>query len=315
MNNAPRVLVVGDANVDLVLRGDVRPRWGQAEQLVEAADLTLGGSGALVAHGLARLGVAVTLCAAVGRDPWGDFTLEFLEGAGVDVDRVVRRDVGATGLSVILSEASDGGDRSILTHLGVIDSLARADLPGLAEFDHLHVASPYLTARLRPDLPGLLTDAKAAGVSTTLDTNDDPGREWLGLRALLGAAETVLPNRAEIARWAEVLGLAATAGHDAQGSIARLGPVVVAKAGAEGGVWSEGGALLTAAAPRVEPVDTTGAGDSFDAGWIAGCLAGAEPAEALRWAVHAGSLSTRSAGGAPAQPTREELLTSLAATP
>lgn len=61
-----QVLVVGNANLDLVLQGDVVPRFGQAEQLVEAADLTLGGSAALVACGLARLGVDVTLCAAVG---------------------------------------------------------------------------------------------------------------------------------------------------------------------------------------------------------------------------------------------------------
>jgi sugar/nucleoside kinase (ribokinase family) len=315
VHNSPRVLVVGDANVDLVVRGDVRPRWGQAEQLVEAADLTLGGSGALVAHGLARLGVSVTLCAAVGRDAFGDFTVDALERAGVDVGDVVRRDAGPTGLSVILSDASDGGDRAILTHLGVIDSLVRAELPDLSGFEHLHVASPYLTGQLRPDLPALLWDAKAAGLSTTLDTNDDPAREWVGLRDLLCAADTVLPNRGEIVLWAAVLGLAPTDWLEAQRSIAQLGPAVVAKAGAEGGVWTMGGAILEAPAPSLVPVDTTGAGDSFDAGWIAGCLADAEPAEALRWAVHAGSLSTRAAGGAPAQPTREELLASLAEAP
>ena len=65
------VLVVGDLNPDLILRGDVVPRFGQSEQLLESADLTLGGSGAIVAHGLARLGRRVALAAVIGEGPFG----------------------------------------------------------------------------------------------------------------------------------------------------------------------------------------------------------------------------------------------------
>ena len=60
------VLVVGDANPDLILRGDVVPRFGQAEQLLDGADLVIGGSGGIVAHGLARLGRSTRLVAAIG---------------------------------------------------------------------------------------------------------------------------------------------------------------------------------------------------------------------------------------------------------
>ena len=63
-----RVLVVGDANPDLVLTGDVVPRFGQVEQLLDSATLTIGGSAGITAHALARLGRPVSLVAAVGTD-------------------------------------------------------------------------------------------------------------------------------------------------------------------------------------------------------------------------------------------------------
>lgn len=308
--NTPRVLVVGDANLDLVLRGDVRPRFGQAEQLLESADLTLGGSASLVAHGLGRLGVDVALAAVVGADSFGDRTLEFLSRAGVDVSPVVRRAGGRTGLSVILSPAD--GDRAILTDLGVIDSLEPGELPDLAGFTHLHVASPYLVSGLRAHLPALLATARGVGITTTLDTNDDPARRWAGLGELLTAADTVLPNRDEVLRWAEELGLARGTWQEAAQSVSDLGPAVVVKAGADGGAeFRSGEHPAFAPPPAVTPVDTTGAGDSFDAGWIAGTLTGAEGHEPLDWAVHYGSLSTRAAGGAGAHATRAELLASL----
>jgi sugar/nucleoside kinase (ribokinase family) len=305
------VLVVGDANLDLVLRGDVVPRFGQAEQLLAAADLTLGGSASLVAHGLARLGVRVALVAAVGDDAFGAMTLELLAGAGVDTTQVVRRPAGATGLSVILSPAE--GERAILTHLGVIDSLTPADLPEPgAQVRHVHVASPYLVNGVRDLLPPWLHAQRSAGRTVSVDTNDDPARAWTGLRTLLAAADEVLPNRDEVRRWASALGLPDGSWQEAARAVASLGPRVIVKAGAEGGqVFGPEGALATVRAQPVTPVDTTGAGDSFDAGWIAGCLAGLAPEQALGWAVAAGSLSTRAAGGAPGQPTAEELAAAL----
>ena len=75
---APEVLVIGDANPDLVLTGDVDPRFGQVEKLVDTASLVLGASGAIVAAGLARLGVRTALAAVVGDDVFGRFVLDEL---------------------------------------------------------------------------------------------------------------------------------------------------------------------------------------------------------------------------------------------
>src|SRR4051812_6960303 len=120
------VLVVGDANPDLVLRGDVVPRFGQAEQLLAAAELVLGGSAAITAHGLARLGRPTTLLAALGSDAFGDRVVETLAAAGVDTGALLRRTDVGTGLSVVLSP--EVGERAILTLPGAIPTLTAAEV-------------------------------------------------------------------------------------------------------------------------------------------------------------------------------------------
>lgn len=292
------VLVVGEANPDLVLRGDVRPRFGQTEQLLSAADLTLGGSGALVAHGLARLGVPVALCAAVGADAYGDFVRSYLADAGVDCRYLVTVPE-STGISVILSDS----DRAILTHLGAIDSLRPTHLPDPDSFDHVHAASVYLASTLRPALPSYLAQFR----SSSLDTNDDPLRTWADLPALLGAVDLVLPNEGELASWATNLGEPATTWQESAHAVAARGPAVVLKRGAEGGAVVTAHEVITAAAPQITPVDTTGAGDTFDAGFIAARMDGRSLEKSLQWAVRAGAASTQAAGGASAQPTRDQL--------
>ena len=106
------VLVVGDANPDLLLRGDVRPRFGQVEQLLTGADLVLGGSATITAAGCARLGLRTAALAAVGDDVFGRVVREALTERGVELLAVPAEGV-PTGLSVILSPP--GEDRAILT--------------------------------------------------------------------------------------------------------------------------------------------------------------------------------------------------------
>lgn len=298
------VLVVGDANPDLVLRGDVHPRFGQAEQVLDSADLTLGGSAALVAHGLARLGVSVGLCAALGADAYADFVLDYLTTAGVDCRHVVTVPE-PTGLSVILSST----DRAILTHLGAIAALQPAHLPDPAGFAHVHAASVYLVQGTRPALPGYF----GAAASSSLDTNDDPAGTWADIAGLLAASDYALPNEAELARWAEVLGCPGSSTGDLAwqsqaACVAATGATLAIKRGADGGaVVTPGGDAIDVAAPAITPVDTTGAGDTFDAGFIAALLDGRSLSDCLDWAVRAGAASTQAAGGAPAQPRRSDL--------
>jgi sugar/nucleoside kinase (ribokinase family) len=324
------VLVVGDANPDLVLRGDVVPRFGQAEQLLDGADLVLAGSAGIVAAGTARLGLRTALVAHVGRDLFGQLVVSALDERGVDVSSVhVEGDV-PTGLSVILSAP---GDRAILTRLG---ALARLDPDAvgdglLARARHVHVASWFLLPGLVERGARLLARARAAGCTTSLDTNWDPAQRWAGVRDALPVTDVLLPNEVELVALAAALGpsdpstsrtssgptgptgpseYARRAPADLDEVAGRLraaGPDVAAKAGAAGALGWDADGRHRAAGVRVEVVDTTGAGDSFDAGFLAARLDGRPFAECLRWAAVCGSLSTRAAGGTQAQATRTEV--------
>lgn len=310
---APRpVLVVGDANVDLVLGGDVVPRFGQAEQLLDRADLVLGGSASIVACGAARLAAPTTLIARVGADAFGDLVLAALRERGVDVSGVGVDDAAATGLSVILSAPED---RAILTSLGTIPTVAARDV--VSRLDAwggpsgvLHVASLFLQPGLAAELPEVLAHARRLGWTTSLDTNWDPSEKWGGVAALLGHLDVLLPNRSELRAIAGALGVDGADDEERARAVALRGPRVVVKDGARGG-WSvrAGEDVRRAPGRQVDVVDTTGAGDSFDAGYLAALAHGVDDESArLRWAAACGSFSTTRAGGTAAQASLAELL-------
>jgi ribokinase len=293
------VLVVGDANPDLVLRGDVRPRFGQVEQLLTGADLVLGGSGSITAAGCARLGLRTAMLAAVGDDVFGRVVREALDERGVTLLPVEAHGT-PTGLSVILTP-DGGGGRAILTLPGTIPLLRPADIGDdlLRQTRHVHVSSLYLQQELADGLAGVFERAHQLGVTTSLDTNWDPSEKWSSIAEILARTDVFLPNAAEL--------LAITGASAPQEAARSLGTTVVMKDGERGArAWWDGGECA-AAGLTVEVVDTIGAGDSFNAGFLAARLGGRSLEESVRWAAVAGSLSTRAAGGTAAQATSADL--------
>jgi sugar/nucleoside kinase (ribokinase family) len=297
------LLILGDANPDLVLTGDIEPAFGQTERLLDGAHLTVGGSGAIVACGAARLGLRVAFCGVVGDDHFGRYMRDELDRRGVDVGALVVDPTGSTGLTVVLARPDD---RAILTHEGTIGDL-RTELiePGLlGAAAHVHVASYFLQRRLAPDLPELFERARASGVTTSVDPNGDPSETWNGgVRGLLAHTDVFLPNATEATR---IAGTGSV--DDAVIALAALAGIVVAKAGSDGAVAARGDQLVRAPAPAVDTVDATGAGDSFDAGFLSSWLAGDPLSRALAIANACGALSTRALGGVDAQPTMDEAL-------
>lgn len=301
---SPRILVAGDANLDLVLRGDVVPRFGQAEQLLDGADLVLGSSAGICAAGLARLGVDTALVARVGADVFGDRTRGLLSDAGVDT-AAVRVVDEPTGISVILSAPHD---RSILTLTGALSGVTAAEVLAAAEGrSHVHFASYFLVPTLAAALPEVLTELRARGVTTSLDTNWDPAERWDGVSECLPLLDLLLPNAAEAIALAAAGGTRTEDAEDAARALAASGPIVVVKDGAAGGLAIAGEHALRAPGLVLDVIDTTGAGDSFDAGFLAGWTEHGDVQAALRWAAVAGSLSTRGAGGTGGQATRAEV--------
>jgi sugar/nucleoside kinase (ribokinase family) len=301
------LLVLGDANPDLVLLGDVEPAFGQAERLVERAHLTVGGSGAIVACGAARLGLRVGFCGVVGDDLFGRFLGDELEGRGVDVGGLIAEPGGSTGVTVVLARPND---RAILTNPGTIGDLG-SDLVDPVLLDgarHVHVSSYFLQRRLAPGLLALFERVRGRGATTSIDPNWDPSERWDGgLSDLLARTDVFLPNAAEAAAIAAVPDVEA-----AVVALAEQAPLVVAKAGRDGAIAARGGQLVRAPAPRIDAFDTTGAGDAFDAGFLASRLAGDDLERSLAIANACGALSTRALGGVDSQPTMGEALSLVA---
>jgi sugar/nucleoside kinase (ribokinase family) len=299
------ILVAGEINPDLILTGDVSPEFGQVEKLVDSASLTIGSSSAIFACGAARLGLRIAFIGVCGVDIFGRFMLDEMQKRDVDVSNVLIRHEGQTGLSVILNR---GGDRAILTYAGLIPALRALDIPDdlLKSVGHLHVASYFLQTNLQPDLPDLFRRAHAFGLTTSLDTNYDPTGLWTGFDELLAVTNVFLPNEKE----------ALSLTHESTVPLAadRLGSKVETlgvKLGAEG-AWGVGkGEKIKVTSIPVDVVDTVGAGDSFDAGFLYGYLKGWSLEKSLRLACVCGGLSTQRAGGTDGQPTLDEAMAFL----
>jgi sugar/nucleoside kinase (ribokinase family) len=298
------IVVAGELNADLVLSGDVTPVFGQVEKLIDDASLVLGSSSAIFACGAARLGLRVAFIGTVGDDALGRFCIEQLQARGVHTQGVIVRPDLKTGLSVIFNKTHD---RAILTYSGSIRELriADIDLALVRRARHMHIGSYYMLDLLRPDVPALFDAAHAAGLTVSIDTNYDPTEQWQGgIHDALRKADVFLPNDTEltaIARQNDV--------ESALKAMRAIVPLTAVKLGKAGAKAQRGDDVFTAGSIAVDVVDTVGAGDSFDAGFIYGHLAGWDIAKSLRMGCVCGALSTRAAGGTAAQATLDEAMT------
>ena len=296
------LIIAGEINPDLILAGDVLPEFGQVEKLVDSAALTIGSSSAIFACGAARLGLKVVFVGVCGDDVFGRFMLDEMQKRVVDVRYVIIHQDGQTGLSVILNRESD---RAILTHPGLIPALRASDIPDalLRQARHIHVASYFLQTRLQPDLPNLFRKARELGLTTSLDTNYDPSEKWAGFDELLAVTNVFLPNEKE------ALSLSGEVNVDMAAS--KLGSKVEAlaiKLGPVGALGAQESQIVQVPSVPVEVVDTVGAGDSFDAGFIYGYLHEWELKKTLQLACACGALSTQKAGGTEGQPGLDEAM-------
>lgn len=289
------VATISDMCIDLIVRGNVRPQFSQKEQLVDGCFLDLGGSANIFACQMARLGLHTAVIGYVGTDMLGDFALKRLKEAGVDVTLVKRSSSVQTGLGVTLVEAND---RAILTFPGTIDSCGSADLPASPRdfCRHWHLASPFLLRNLRLAWRDFLLRAKAEGVTVSFDPNWDPDEEWHWIKELLPLVDVFLPNDAEAMA---LTGL--TDPDEAAHQLAQNGPMVVVKRGARGALAVRGDRVWEVPTSELmplagSPVDTVGAGDNFDAGFIKGWLSGMDVDECLRLG-HLCAVSSLSAAG------------------
>jgi sugar/nucleoside kinase (ribokinase family) len=297
----PPVLVVGELNVDIVLSGMATPPLLGSEVLAPGMRMVLGSASAIFASGVARLGHSVGFVGKTGDDDFGRFCRNALLQTGISTDGLLlsQRPTGAT---IVLSTRED---RALVTHLGAIADLGYDDLPPdlFRGFRHLHLTSYFLQERLRPDFPRLIRGAKSAGLTVSFDPNSDPSQTWSPeIWDVLRAADVVFMNESEARA---LTGMANTA--EALSMLAERTACAVVKLGSEGATAARGTERMHVDTFRVNVVDTTGAGDSFAAGFMHGLLSKRSLRECLLLGNATGALSATGVGGTAAQPDAQAL--------
>jgi sugar/nucleoside kinase (ribokinase family) len=283
------VLSIGRLYSDLIFRGlDALPVLGE-ERFAPEMSLVPGGGGYITAAHLASLGTRAALLARLGTDPLSGAIEPALQASGVDLRWLEKAaDAGPQPTVAMVM----GGDRAFLSRRA---GTARPATLEAALADpaarHLHIAEFATLA----EIPDLVTAAKQAGLSVSLDPSwDDSLIRDRDLVSRCGGVEILMPNAAEARAIAGTEGL-----DDAGAALAQHFPVVVIKDGGEGARLYRGAERLALPAPRdVAVVDTTGAGDAFNAGFLAAWLGGCPARDALAQGIACGTISVGAVGGA-----------------
>lgn len=302
-----RVLVVGELNVDVIAVGVRRLPAMDTEVLAKDCQLTLGSASAIFSIGMARLGSRITFVGQVGADTFGDFCLTAFKREGISTTHVRRKRTEKTGVTISLSDARN---RALITYPGAIASFTAKDfdMSLTNRHDHMHLTSYYLQQGLRPAFPDLLKKAKAKGLTTSFDPNADPNSSWGDdIKKVLRNTDVLFVNEREASN---LTGYKKNV--DALMALGQLVPCAVIKLGLNGAVAIRNDEVIKHRGFKVDAVDTTGAGDSFDAGFVSAYLIGKSIEDCLQIGNACGALSTQKAGGTAGQPTRKELTAFLA---
>lgn len=290
---APRLLTAGDAFDDLVFVGLERLPGPGEEVKTDTFHATIGGGAVITALGAARLGVPTSIMSALSAD-----AVTRLRRAGVRVTNL-RRAGEAPAVTAALSTTSD---RAFVTYTGANARLEPRLLAALgsttATHVHLALCPENLTA-----WPRLVKRLRRTGVTVSWDFGwHPPLARHPGLGALMAALDLVFFNELEALLYTGTLSL-----DDAYPLLRTSRSNVVVKLGDQGSRWLRADGDVLMPAPSVDAVDTTGAGDAFNAGFLSAWLRDASPATCLATGNSVGAASTRTAGGIDGLPTSRDL--------
>lgn len=304
------VVVVGELNVDMILQ-DIPsfPEMGK-EKLAGNMALTMGGASAILASNVARLEAKVGFIGQLGRDSFAEIVLSTLKNNNVDCTGIILNSNVQTGVTVSLTFPQN---YAMVTYMGAMEtfSLKGVDFDYLQRGKHLHFSSFYLQPAMRSGCLELFRRAKEMGMTTSLDPGWDPQEEWReDLLDVLRNVDIFLPNEDEALNISGSSTL-----EQALDRLSQYSKVVVIKRGAQGTICRTGDETIRTKTYQVEPVDTTGAGDSFNAGFLHEWLQGSDIRQCLQTGSACGALATTKMGGTSASPTKKELNKFLAAHP
>ena len=297
------VLAIGELNVDLIMTGMKSMPLVGREIIVEGFNVVMGSSTAICACGISRLGLKTGFAGKTGRDSFGEVARKGLADYGISLNNVIVDEKIKTGITISLSTRKD---RALITYLGSIDSLTLEDIDYslLDQTRHIHIGSFFLQSKLRPGIAKLFSEAGKRGVTTSLDAGWDETMNWnYGIFEVLGVTDIFFPNETEALN---ITGKANT--EDALNMLSEYCGTVVVKCGPKGALAKRATSLVKKGTyDNLKPVDTTGAGDSFNAGFIYGFLNGMSLEECMDYGNACGSISVTRIGGSAACATLEEV--------
>ena len=303
MNKKFDVIIVGELNVDLILNGIENTLQIGKEIFSRNMTLTLGSSSAIFANNLSRLGSKVTFIGRIGKDSFADVVTSSLAKSGVNINNLITSAENQTGITVALSY---GEDRAMVTYPGAMSDLTQDDIKDedLHKAQHLHVSSIFLQEGLLPNVHLLFQRAKSLGLTTSLDPQWDPHENWnVDLKALLPYVDIFLPNEIELKNIAS-----ADTVEKAVQNIKSFSNHIVVKRGIKGAIlFYKNNQIEIPAFLNKEVVDTIGAGDSFNAGFIHAFIQKRSLEDCMKMGTIAGAINTTAAGGTKAFENIEQI--------
>jgi len=285
------VVIVGELNIDLVL-WDVPMPENEKEKLAEDMRFAMGSSSAITAHNLSMLGSRVGFIGKAGKDIFGDFMIQRLESAGVETSRIIRDSKLKTGATIVLANPPK---KALLTYMGAMTKLTIDDIDWeyVKQARHLHLGCYFLQPGIRHDVPKLFAKAKELGLTTSLDTNWDPDEKWGDeLQSALEFTDIFLPNDDEAIRIAHADNL-----DQAINILSKKVKVLAVKCGSKGAIVCANGKKYSAPIFNTDVVETTGAGDSFNAGFLHKYLYRDDWSNCLKFGNACGALAVTALGG------------------
>ncbi len=287
------VLVVGDLNVDLIMNKiNKMPQIGE-EQRADEMDLVMGGSTAIFACNIAKLGSRVEFMSKLGNDSFGKFLLKEMEANNVGIGSIITDPALRTGSTIIFIL---NNDRMMVTYPGSMEHLATEEITDeiLESAKHIHTSAIFFQPLLKKGLADVFKRAKDKGLTTSMDTQWDPDEKWdLDLEAILPHLDFFLPNEDEFIRLAGKPDL-----ESALNALSHHKTCFVIKRGPKGAIMiHDNKRTEISPAPITEIVDTIGAGDSFNAGFIHAYLNGKDLETCLEEGNRTAAVSTTAAGG------------------
>lgn len=296
------IVVVGELNADLVLTGLTSlPEMGKCK-LSQDMDFTLGSASAIFAGNIARLGLNVGFLGKIGDDHTGDFLVKILKKRKVDTSRIIRDKKGKTGICVSLSFPEN---YAMASFPGVRETfcIEDVDFGYISTARHMHMSSYYLQPGIQKGTPVLFRRAKELGLSTSFDPDSDPSGKWdKSIFETLKYVDVFLPNESEAFN---ISGRGSI--NSALDCLGEMVNTVVIKSG-RNGVWVKNrNKTIHLGIFDIDVIDTTGAGDSFNSGFIYQYLEGSDIEKCALWGNACAAISTTKPGGITAFPYPHEL--------